>query len=144
MKIKSSAFENQGKIPKKHTGEAEDSIPPISIEGVPSQAKSLVIIVDDPDAPGGTFDHWIGWNIDPKTTKIDGSTKVPHQGTNGFGNEGYNGPMPPPGKPHRYYFKIFAIDTLLNLPDGTTKKNVEKAIEGHILDKAEIMGTYQR
>lgn len=100
--------------------------------------------MDDPDAPMGTFDHWIAWNIPPKTPDLPEGASLPNEGTNGFGNLGYGGPCPPRGKPHSYFFKLYALDTKLNLPAGSSKSAIESAMKGHILEETSLVGTYQR
>lgn len=145
MKITSSAFSHKGPIPSKYTCDGENINPPLEISDVPPGAKSLALICEDPDAPGGTFVHWVVWNINPQTTEI-GEGKVPvgaSQGTNDFGRSGYSGPCPPGGT-HRYFFQLVALDTTLNLPSGATRQDLEKAMGGHILAQAELVGTYQR
>lgn len=144
MEIKSPAFEHQQFIPKKYTCEGEDLSPPLVFKSIPEKTVSLAIIIDDPDAPGGTFDHWIAWNLSPHTTTLDENAKVPMQGKNGFKVNRYRGPCPPPGKPHRYFIRVYALDTKLNLPEGSSKKNVLDAMEGHILGKGELIGIYKR
>lgn len=146
-----TVFEDGQPIPAKYTCSGADVSPSISFLNVPNGTKSLVLIVDDPDAPRGTFDHWVVWNISPDVKSLSegakelfGKGSQAKQGTNGFGNAAYNGPCPPPGKPHRYFFKLYALDTLLNIKEGSFKKDVEKAMQGHILDQVEIIGTYQR
>src|SRR5207249_9097014 len=115
MKISSSAFTHNGSIPAKYTCDGSDSIPPLVFGDVPANTKSLALIVDDPDAPGGTFDHWIVWNIPPATTAVaEGKPPQGISGRNGFGRNGYGGPCPPSGE-HRYQFKVYALDTMLNL-----------------------------
>jgi Raf kinase inhibitor-like YbhB/YbcL family protein len=145
MKISSPAFENNSKIPSKFTCDGENANPPLKIEDVPSGTKSLVLIVDDPDAPGGTFLHWLVWNIPPQTTLIE-ENSLPQgavQGGNDFGKENYGGPCPPSGT-HRYFFKLYALDKNLNLPKGSSLKEVEKEMEVHILDQAQLIGLYQK
>ncbi len=144
MKISSSAFADGKSIPSKYTCDGADTSPPLSIEGVPPGAKSLALIMDDPDAPGGTFDHWIVWNIDPKTTAIaEGQSPKGITGRNGFGKDGYGGPCPPSGE-HRYYFKLYALDMTLNLPPSSKKADLEKAMKGHTLADGQMMGRYRR
>jgi len=144
-----SVFQNEHTIPFKYTATGENISPALSLDFVPKEAQSLVLIVDDPDAPSGTFDHWIVWDISPSIRLIsDGAPELNQmkvkQGTNHVGTRNYFGPKPPPGKPHRYFFKLYALDLpALNLPEGSTKKQVEEEMEGHILDKAEIIGIYQ-
>lgn len=144
MKIESSAFSEMGTIPQKYTCDGADVSPPLQISGIPAEAKSLVLIVDDPDAPSGTFDHWIAWNIDPGTKSLAEGVALSHQGTNGFRDTRYRGPCPPKGKPHRYLFKLYALDATLNLKAGSTKAAVEEAMQGHILAQAQLVGLYQR
>lgn len=145
-----SVFEYQQPIPTKYTGDGQDISPPLKFEKIPEGTKSLVLIMDDPDAPHGTFDHWIVWNISPHVHAIsEGAPELQKepvkQGKNGFGTENYRGPKPPPGHPHRYFFKLYALDiSKIDLPEGVNKQQVEEAIKGHILDQAELMGTYQR
>lgn len=116
--------------------------PPLNIEGTPSKTKSLVLIIDDPDAPMGTWDHWIVWNIPPKA-KIEENAVPGIEGMNSFKRHTYGGPCPPSGT-HRYFFKIYSLDTLLNLPQNSRKKDVETAIKDHTLAKGELIGLYTR
>lgn len=144
LKIESSAFKNKEKIPAKYSCEGEDLSPPLLFSNIPTKAKSLALIVDDPDAPTGTFDHWIVWNLPPATTELAEGASVPSEGVNGFGATRYRGPCPPRGKPHRYFFKLYALDTTLDLAAGSTKAALENAMKGHILSEAELVGLYQR
>ena len=143
MKVASPAFQNGGSIPAKFSRRGGNHHPPLEIGGAPANAKSLVVIVDDPDAPSGLFTHWLVWNIDPKTTSIpEGSTpKASIQGTNDFGDTGYDGPQPPSGT-HRYYFKIFSLDQTLNLSAGAKRRELDKAMKGHVIAQGELMGRY--
>ena len=154
LSITSSAFTQGGKIPRKYTCEAADSSPPLAWSGAPEGTKSLALIVDDPDAPDPAkpqrvYVHWVLYNIPPASSGIgDGGSKsgLPSgtiTGTNDFGNQGWGGPCPPIGR-HRYFFKLYALDTTLNLPPGKTKKDLESAMQGHTLAQAELMGTYQK
>ena len=144
MKITSSAFQEGGNIPSKFTCDGGDSSPPLQIAEIPSGAKSLVLVVDDPDAPSGLFTHWIVWNISHQTNAIaEGSAPKGVQGTSDFGKSGYGGPCPPSGT-HRYYFKIFALDRELNLPSGTKRNQLDAAIKGHVVAQGELMGRYSR
>lgn len=150
MELKSSAFTAGGMIPKKHTCDGPDVSPPLSWSDVPAGAKSLALIADDPDAPMGTWVHWVAWNIPtnargleegvPKKDSLPNGMK---QGTTDFRSIGYGGPCPPSGT-HRYFFKLYALDTSLNLPPSTTKKDLEKAMQGHLLQQVELMGKYAR
>jgi hypothetical protein len=142
LTITSSVFKNKGVIPAKYTCDGEDVNPPLSVEGVPEETESLVLIVDDPDAPMGTWDHWVVWDI-PPTKKIEENSVPGTEGLNDFGKHSYGGPCPPSGT-HRYFFKVYALDTKLDLPSNSRKRNVEKAMEGHILTKGEIIGLYSR
>ena len=145
MKIASSAFENKQMIPSKYTCDGENINPPLQITEVPSNTQSLVLIVDDPDAPSGDWVHWLVWNINPETKLIteNESPQGAIQGTNDFGKQNYGGPCPPSGI-HHYQFKIYALDTTLNLPSSSRKKDLEKAMANHILDKDMLIGLYQR
>ena len=144
MKITSSAFQQGGNIPSKFTCDGANTSPPLQISDMPSEAKSLVLIVDDPDAPSGLFTHWAVWNISPQTSAIaEGSTPKGAQGTNDFGKSGYGGPCPPSGT-HRYYFKIFALDRELDLPSGAKRSELNTAMKGHVIAQGELMGRYSR
>src|SRR6201993_3488928 len=130
IKITSSAFQEGGNIPSKFTCDGGDSSPPLRLAEIPSGAKSLVLVVDDPDAPSGLFTHWIVWNISPQTNSIaEGSKPKGVHGTNDFGKSGYGGPCPPSGT-HRYYFRIFALDRELDLPPSTKRSQLDAAIKG--------------
>lgn len=146
MFITSPAFNNQETIPRKFTCSGGDINPELQIQNVPTGAKSLVLIVDDPDAPGGIFTHWTIWNIGSKTTVVKEESKPPSavEGTTDFGRIGWGGPCPPPGTPHRYFFRLYAVDTLLDLPAGASRKQLEHAMEGHVLQAAELMGIFSR
>lgn len=145
MNIKSASFEQQTPIPSKYTCDGENINPPLMISGAPEGTKSLALISDDPDAPGGTWVHWTVWNIDPRTAEI-AENSVPEkavEGTTSFGKFGYGGPCPPSGT-HRYYFKLYALDTVLNIPVTATARDLKEAMKGHILADAQLMGTYSR
>jgi len=144
LKITSSAFHEGGNIPSKFTCDGSDTSPPLQIAGVPSEAKSLVLIADDPDAPGGLFTHWLIWNIPPQTTSIpEGSAPKGAQGANDFGKSGYRGPCPPPGT-HRYSFKILALDRELDLRSCLNRSHLDAAMKGHVIAQGEIIGRYAR
>ena len=144
IKVTSSAFQEGGNIPSKFTCDVSDTSPPLQIAGVPSGAKSLVLIVDDPDAPGGLFTHWLAWNIPPQTGSIaEGSAPKGVQGANDFGKSGYRGPCPPPGT-HRYSFKIFALDRELELRSGAKRSQVDAAMKGHVIAQGELVGRYTK
>lgn len=144
MKVQSSAFQQGQAIPRRYTCDGEDLSPPLSFSEVPAATKSLAIVMDDPDAPMGTFDHWIAWNIQPSTRELGEGARVERQGRNGFGVTQYRGPCPPRGPAHRYFFKVYALDTMLDLPVGSTKERLEGAMEGHVLARGELMGMYKR
>ncbi|HEV8052380.1 MAG TPA: YbhB/YbcL family Raf kinase inhibitor-like protein [Parachlamydiaceae bacterium] len=145
MKIESAAFQHGKPIPQKFTCQGEGVSPELFFHNVPKNTQSLVLIVDDPDAPSGTFDHWIAWNIPAESKGLAEDTlHLQHQGKNGYGKLGYKGPCPPAGNAHRYFFKLYALDTNLSLSEGSSKTKVEDACEGHILAMAELIGTYQR
>jgi len=140
--VTSPAFENNSPIPTKHTCDGEDVSPPIQIEGLPEETQSIVLIVDDPDAPMGTWDHWIVWNI-PPTERIKEDSVPGIEGTNNFNKHSYGGPCPPSGT-HRYYFKVYSLDVKLSLNPDSRKRDVEKAMMGHVLAKGELVGLYGR
>jgi Raf kinase inhibitor-like YbhB/YbcL family protein len=142
LTVKSPAFENNKLIPPKYTCDGNNVNPPLTIENVPDETKSLVLIVDDPDCPTGTWDHWIVWNITP-TSKIEENTVPGTEGINTARKHSYGGPCPPWGT-HRYFFKVYALDAKLNLNSNSNKKDVEKAMQGHILAKGELIGLYRR
>ncbi|HKR53331.1 MAG TPA: YbhB/YbcL family Raf kinase inhibitor-like protein [Chthoniobacterales bacterium] len=143
ISVTTPAFQAGGDIPAKFTCNGANINPELKINGTPNEAKSLVLIVDDPDAPHGLFTHWILWNIDPKTTNI-GENSAPVggiQGTNDFGKRNYGGPCPPSGT-HRYFFKIFALDTKLDLKPSARRAELDAAMRGHTLAQGELMGRY--
>lgn len=151
FEMKTDAFQSNEMIPARYTCDAEDLSPALYWQNYPAGTKSFALISDDPDAPVGTWVHWVVYNI-PVTvsqleeglgnqTTISDGTK---QGITDFGRPGYGGPCPPPGKPHRYYFKLYALDTLLALPEHQTKSTLLQAMQGHILAEAELIGRYQR
>jgi len=150
LKVTSPAFKNGDMIPKKYTCDGEEVSPPLEWSGIPTGTKSIALISDDPDAPMGTWVHWVIFNMSPDTKglpegvgheKILASGAV--QGINDSREIGYGGPCPPSGT-HRYYFKAYALDKMLDLTPGITKKDLLKAIEGHILAQGELMGKYKR
>ncbi|MCM8781826.1 MAG: YbhB/YbcL family Raf kinase inhibitor-like protein [Candidatus Omnitrophica bacterium] len=142
MKISSPDFENNGFIPKKFTCQGKDVNPSLIIENIPAGTKCLALIVDDPDAPMGTWVHWVVYDI-PVISKIEENSIPGKQGINDFRRKNYGGPCPPSGT-HRYFFKIYALDAILGLKEGVTKTDLEKAMQGHILDKAELIGLYKK
>lgn len=151
LQIHSRAFEPRSTIPKRHTKDGEDASPPLTWEGAPAQTRTLALIVDDPDAPSGTFVHWVVYNIPSAESGLHegiqhrgDKTEGTLQGRNDFGELGYGGPYPPPGPAHRYHFKLYALDSKLELNPGASKSEVEEAMRGHILDQAELVGLYAR
>jgi len=151
LTLTSSAFQNEGNIPKKFTCDGLDVSPALQWSGAPPNTQSFALIVDDPDAPAGTWVHWVAYDLPsavqqlaegvPKQEQIAGSGR---QGRNDFRKIGYGGPCPPPPKPHRYFFRLYALDQTLGLKPGATKALVESAMSGHILAQAQIMGRYGR
>ena len=146
MLLTSSAFNHNEKIPSKFTCDGGNINPELLIQNVPEEAKSLALIMDDPDAPRGIFTHWLAWNINPRTTVIKQESKPPGstEGLNDRGIGGYTGPCPPDKKPHRYFFKLYALDTALELGEQATKAELEAAIADHAVDKTELVGIYER
>jgi Raf kinase inhibitor-like YbhB/YbcL family protein len=144
IKITSSAFQQGESIPAKFTCDGPDHSPSLQFHEIPSAARGLVLIVDDPDAPGGLFTHWTLWNIDPKTTIMaEGNASGGVQGANDFGKAGYGGPCPPSGT-HRYFFRIFALDRPLDLPAGAKRSQLDAEMRSHVLAQGELMGRYSR
>lgn len=142
MNVTSPAFAHNTMIPQKYTCQGQDINPPLTISDIPEGAVSLALIIDDPDAPIGTWDHWIMWNIKPTATIKENSTPGV-QGQNSWSRQDYGGPCPPSGT-HRYFFKLYAIDSTIDLPAGSTKAALEAAMQGHILEQAELIGLYQK
>lgn len=151
LSLMSPAFEHGKKIPGKFTCLGQDVSPELKWDKAPQGTKSFALICDDPDAPVGTWVHWVVWAIPataaglseaiPPDPVLDDGTK---QGTTDFGRIGYGGPCPPPGKPHRYFFKLYALDEISELEPGATKKQLSQAMEGHILAQTELVGTFAR
>lgn len=143
--VTSPAFQPGELIPKKYTCDGQDINPPLRFNNLPDETKSLVLIVDDPDAPMGTWNHWLVWNLPPTTREITEGF-VPQTavlGTNDFGQLQYGGPCPPSGT-HRYFFRVYALDTILKLPQGAKRNELEQAMKNHIISQGELMGRYQR
>ncbi len=145
LTLSSPAFKHHEHIPSKYTCDGSDVSPHLLVGSVPAGTKSLALIVDDPDAPRGTWVHWVVWNISPDTKEIkEGSVPAgAHQGMNDFRQLHYGGPCPPSGT-HRYFFKLYALDSVLSPGANASKANVERAMQGHILAQAELVGMYQR
>lgn len=140
--MQSAAFSHKGHIPPLYTCEGKDINPPLEIREIPEGTVTLALIVEDPDAPGGVFDHWIVWNIPPAEVIAENSNPG-ISGTTSFGRTGYGGPCPPSGE-HRYFFKVYALDTELDLPAGSGKQKLISGMKGHILAEGVIMGVYQK
>jgi Raf kinase inhibitor-like YbhB/YbcL family protein len=148
IELASSAFSDMQPIPAKYTCDGQDISPPLKWRGIPEKTKSIVLIVDDPDAPKGTWVHWVLYDIPPGVDSLSenqpGNDTLPSgakQGITDFKRVGYGGPCPPGGT-HRYFFKIYALDTMLNLSAGKTKKEIETAMKNHIITQGELVGTY--
>jgi Raf kinase inhibitor-like YbhB/YbcL family protein len=155
MELVSSAFDADGRIPTIHTCDGEDVSPPLNWDGVPEGVDSFALIMDDPDAPPGTWVHWVLYGLPadarsleanlPKTETLEtGATQGACWGVRSYSRVGYYGPCPPPGGPHRYFFRLFALDTTLDLPPEQTKDELLRAMEGHVLARAELIGRYGR
>ena len=151
MKLSSSAFAAGAAIPNQYTCKGSDGSPALEWNGAPAHTASFALIVDDPDAPSGTWVHWVMWNIPQKTHSL--SEGVPkneqladgaRQGRTDFGKVGYNGPCPPPGPTHRYFFRIYALDQSLDLQPGASRSQLDSAMKGHVLAQGEYMGTFHR
>ena len=142
LKLISTVFSHNGHIPPKYTCEGENINPPLKVENIPDETRTLALIVEDPDAPRGVFTHWIMWNISPNEAIAEGSNPS-ISGTNSFGKTGYGGPCPPSGE-HRYFFRVFALDDELDLLAGATKEDLLNAMKEHIIASAELMGVYQK
>ena len=150
MTLTSPAFHDGEPIPRRYTCDGADVSPALAWSGAPAETESYALICDDPDAPGGTWVHWVLYDLPPSVTALDeGIASVDRpdsggvSGTNDFGRLGYGGPCPPRGT-HRYYFRIYALDTILDLPPGATRRQLLRAIDGHIVAEARLMGTYER
>lgn len=151
IEITSPSFNNEESIPTKYSGQGEDVSPPLKFSGIPKDAKSIALISDDPDAPMGTWVHWVIYNLPPDTTELPEAVPASKtlengaiQGKNNFGEIGYGGPNPPPGPAHRYFFKAYALDTKLPDKPGMTKDEVLQEMKGHVLAEGQLMGTYQK
>ncbi len=149
--LTSPAFREEDTIPRPHTGDGDDMSPSLRWTDPPAGTRSFALICDDPDAPRGTWVHWVLYNLPADarelTEGIPSEAEPPsgaRQGKNDFGNIGYGGPAPPRGKPHRYYFKLYALDSMLDLPSGATKAQLLAATKGHVLAEAQLMGRYGR
>jgi Raf kinase inhibitor-like YbhB/YbcL family protein len=145
LAVTSESFQHGDPVPERHALEGENLSPPLSWSGLPDGTQSIAVICEDPDAPSGTFVHWMGWGMGPQAGGLGEGESAPHEGQNGFGNTGYGGPSPPPGHGrHRYYFRVYALDAEPSLDEGASKQQLEAAIDGHVLATGELMGTYER
>lgn len=151
LELKSEVFENKGYIPDRYTCDAQDFSPPLNWDGVPENTKSLALICDDPDAPFKIWVHWVLFNIPPENGELKEGISQEElaelsiiRGINDFGKIGYQGPCPPPDKVHRYSFRLYSLDTILNLEEGASKKEIIEAMQGHIITEAKLIGIYQR
>jgi Raf kinase inhibitor-like YbhB/YbcL family protein len=150
IKLTSPAFADGGTIPVRHTAFGDDVSPRLTWGEVPRSTDSLALMCDDPDSKSGKFIHWLVWNIEPAANELPedaletGAGRDLVEGENGFGGTGYAGPKPPPGKPHRYVFRLYALDTRLELPKGASRVDFEQALEGHILAEGVLTGMYGR
>jgi Raf kinase inhibitor-like YbhB/YbcL family protein len=149
LRLTSHAFQNEGNIPDKHSKQGGNVSPHLSWTGVPEGTTSLVLIVDDPDAPSHPFVHWLVYGIAPNATELQehlpATPELPNgarQGRNGFGGLGYGGPQPPSGT-HRYFFHLYALDTDTDMPAGLSRQELDGAIEGHVIEEAQLMGRYK-
>jgi len=145
LKITSPAFQDNGTIPRQYTCDGEDINPPLMIANIPQETKSIALICDDPDASTGMWVHWVLWNIDPSMEEIAENAVPPGavEGMNDFGRHSYGGPCPPSGT-HRYFFKVYALDTMLDIRPDSQKTDLEQAMKGHILAEGQIIGLYKR
>ncbi|MGZ6029330.1 MAG: YbhB/YbcL family Raf kinase inhibitor-like protein [Myxococcaceae bacterium] len=143
--LTSTAFADGAAIPSKYTGDGAGLSPPLAWSFLPEGTKSLALIVHDPDAPSGDFIHWVAWNIDPEPGGLGEGQAAPDEGANGRGDTGYMGPSPPAGHgAHRYFHELSAVDEILDLSPGASREELEAALDGHVLGKAQLMGTYER
>jgi Raf kinase inhibitor-like YbhB/YbcL family protein len=142
LSISSPSFKHEGLIPRTYTCEGSNINPPLVIEGIPEETRSLALIVEDPDAPGGTFDHWLIWNI-PPVKVIPENSRAGLEGMNSKGELGYTGPCPPSGS-HRYFFKVYAVNILLDTQKGATKEKLEFALKNHTISEGEMIGLYKK
>lgn len=143
MKVSTPAFDEGAAIPARYTCDGTDVSPPLALSDIPEGTVSLVVVMDDPDAPRGTWDHWVAYDLPVALEIGEGAAEAGTPGKNSWGEEGYRGPCPPGGT-HRYFFTVYALDSSLGLPAGKDKGDVLDALAGHLLDEASLMGTYSR
>ena len=151
IQMTSSAFRDGGDIPSRYTCDGENVSPPLRWDGAPSDTRTFALIADDPDAPGGTWVHWVLYNIPGGITELaeagsvgEATSEGALNGTNDFKQLGYGAPCPPPGRPHRYFFKLYALDAQVDLEAGATEESLLSAMEGHVVGEAQVVGKYQR
>jgi Raf kinase inhibitor-like YbhB/YbcL family protein len=152
IQVLSTAFREGEMIPIQYTCDGINVSPPLRWGGIPKDTRSLALICEDPDAPSGVFIHWVLFNLPPIVSNLSEAVPATEtleesgalQGRNGFGEIRYGGPCPPPGKPHRYFFRLYALDSKLEIPPGSTRQELGRAMEGHTLVEGHLMGTYQR
>jgi Raf kinase inhibitor-like YbhB/YbcL family protein len=145
VELSSSAFADGGSVPRRHSCEGEDLSPPLEWGAVPGDAVSLALIVDDPDAPVGTFTHWLAWGMDPEDRGLAEGERAPREGRNDFREVGYRGPCPPRGHgPHRYFFRLYALGSEPAVPVGAGRRELERSMRDNVLAVAELLGTYER
>lgn len=151
LAIQTDAFPNGGEIPRQYTCSGSDISPGLQWSGIPQNTKALALIVDDPDAPGGTWTHWVVWDIPAQAGHLPEAIPTDEtlpsgarQGRNDFGRTGYGGPCPPSGKAHRYFFRLYALDQVLQLRAGSERPDLEDAMRHHVISQAEWMGTFKR
>lgn len=151
FRLASTSFAHGESIPVRHTCDGEDRSPPLAWTDVPVETRAFALVCDDPDAPRGTWVHWLLYQLPAEAAElgpgVPSQPELPsgaRQGINDAGDVGYGGPCPPPGKPHRYFFRLYALDVALNLPPGVNRADLDAAMNGHVLAEATLMGTYQR
>ena len=144
MTVSSTAFADGGDLPRRHTCDGEDLSPPLSFSGAPEGTREIALLVEDPDAPSGTFVHWVAWGIDPSAGALAEGAAAPGAGRNGFGRPGYGGPCPPKGPAHRYIFRAFAVSRRLELKSGASADDLREAMHGSVLAEGSLTGRYAR
>jgi Raf kinase inhibitor-like YbhB/YbcL family protein len=145
LSLASESFDHGDRIPARHALEGQNLSPHLSWSGQPEETRSFAVFCEDPDSPSGTFVHWVAWGIDPGAGGLAEGEAPPREGRNGFGGTGYAGPRPPEGHgPHRYFFRVHALDTEPDLEPGASREELEAAIDGHVVAEAELMGTFER
>jgi Raf kinase inhibitor-like YbhB/YbcL family protein len=142
--VSSAAFADGGDIPRRHTCDGDDVSPPLTFASLPSGTRELALLMEDPDAPGGTFVHWVAWGIDPSPGALDQAAATPGSGTNGFDRRGYGGPCPPKGAPHRYVLTVFALSNPLKLAAGASANDLRRAIADTVVAEGRLTGSYAR